>query len=61
MLDQGRFANSSEERSDIFWGTEVLLYLGGSQTYKGTHRIQVNQHFLLNLLLFIWDFFQIVS
>ena len=42
----GRFANSSEECSDIFWGTEVLLCLGGSRTNKGTLRIHANLHFL---------------
>ena len=41
-----RLANSSEECSDIFWGTEVLLCLGGSRTIKGTLRIYVNLHFL---------------
>ena len=42
----GRFANSSEECSDIFWGTEVLLCLGESRTNKGTLRIHANLHFL---------------
>ena len=37
----GRFANSSEECSDIFWGTEVLFYLEGSQNLWGTLKIQL--------------------
>ena len=37
----GRFANSSEEHSDIFWGTEVLFYLEGSQNLWGTLKIHL--------------------